>query len=128
MALFRTKAVLEGLIASLRPRSSHRGRDRKQPRRLPARVDDRRPIKITKILTDNGSQITDRFSMKDKTPSGQHAFDKVCAGMDIEHRLAPPRHPQPNGMMEPFERPHQRTFEAAWVRQAGWSRNYLLNY
>jgi len=44
------------------------------------------PIKITKILTDNGSQFTDRFSMKDKTPSGQHAFDRVCAGMDIEHR------------------------------------------
>lgn len=50
------------------------------------------PIKITKILTDNGSQFTDRFSMKDKTPSGQHAFDKVCAGMDIEHRLGPRHH------------------------------------
>ena len=60
------------------------------------------PIKLTKILTDNGSQFTDRFSMKDKTPSGQHAFDKVCAGMDIEHRLAPPRHPQTNGMVERF--------------------------
>lgn len=58
------------------------------------------PIKINKILTDNGSQFTDR--MKDKTPSGQHAFDKVCAGMDIEHRLAPPRHPQTNGMVERF--------------------------
>lgn len=60
------------------------------------------PIKITKILTDNGSQFTDRFSMKDKVPSGQHAFDKVCAGMGIEHRLAPPRHPQTNGMVERF--------------------------
>jgi hypothetical protein len=26
------------------------------------------PIKITKILTDNGSQFTDRFAMKDKKP------------------------------------------------------------
>jgi len=60
------------------------------------------PIKINKILTDNGSQFTDRFSRRDKTPSGQHAFDKVCAGMDIEHRLAPPRHPQTNGMVERF--------------------------
>jgi transposase InsO family protein len=60
------------------------------------------PINITKILTDNGSQFTDRFSMKDKTPSGQHAFDKVCSGMDIEHRLAPPRHLQTNGMVERF--------------------------
>jgi transposase InsO family protein len=60
------------------------------------------PIKITKILTDNGSQFTDRFAMKDKKPSGQHAFDKVCANMAIEHRLAPPRHPQTNGMVERF--------------------------
>ncbi|MDC8756305.1 IS481 family transposase [Janthinobacterium fluminis] len=60
------------------------------------------PVKITKILTDNGSQFTDRFAMKDKKPSGQHAFDKVCAGMEIEHRLAPPRHPKTNGMVERF--------------------------
>jgi transposase InsO family protein len=60
------------------------------------------PIKIIKLLTDNGSQFTDRFSTKDKKPSGQHAFDNVCAGMGIEHRLAPPRHPQTNGMVERF--------------------------
>jgi hypothetical protein len=40
--------------------------------------------------------------MKDKKPSGQHAFDKVCADMVIEHRLAPPRHLQTNGMVERF--------------------------
>src|SRR5450830_981406 len=55
------------------------------------------PIKIIKLLTDNGSQFTDRFTSKDKKPSGRHVFDKVCAGMGIEHRLAPPRHPQTNG-------------------------------
>lgn len=60
------------------------------------------PIKITKILTDNGSQFTNRFSMKNKTPSSQDAFDRVCAGMDIEHRLAPPHYPQTNGMVERF--------------------------
>jgi transposase InsO family protein len=60
------------------------------------------PIKITKILTDNGSHFTDRVAMKDKKPSGQHAFDKVCAGLAIEHPLAPPRHPQTNGMVERF--------------------------
>jgi hypothetical protein len=54
------------------------------------------PMKISKILTDNGSQLTDRFTGKTKRPSGKHAFDKRGAGLEIEHRLAPPRHPQTN--------------------------------
>jgi transposase InsO family protein len=60
------------------------------------------PIKISKILTDNGSQFTDRFASKDKKPSGKHAFDVACSGMDVEHRLAAPRHPQTNGMVKRF--------------------------
>jgi transposase InsO family protein len=60
------------------------------------------PMKIAKVLTDNGSQFTDRFTGKGKKPSGTHAFDKRCAGLGIEHRLAPPRHPQTNGMVERF--------------------------
>jgi transposase InsO family protein len=60
------------------------------------------PIKIAKILSDNGTQFTDRFATKDKKPSGDHAFDRACASMAIEHRLALPRHPQTNGMVERF--------------------------
>ena len=60
------------------------------------------PIKITKILTDNGSQFTDRFASKDKKPSGRHLFDLACGQANIEHCLAPPRHPQTNGMVERF--------------------------
>jgi transposase InsO family protein len=60
------------------------------------------PIRISKILTDNGSQFTDRFATRDKKPSGQHAFDLACAALPAEHRLAPPRHPQTNGMVERF--------------------------
>ena len=60
------------------------------------------PMKIQKILTDNGSQFTDRFTSKDKRASGKHAFDVSCAEMDIVHRLSPPRHPQTNGMVERF--------------------------
>ena len=51
------------------------------------------PIRIIQLLTDNGSLFTDHFTTKDRKPSGQHAFDTVCAAMGIEHRLVPPRHP-----------------------------------
>ena len=60
------------------------------------------PIKIVKLLTDNGSQFTDRFTSKKKEPSGKHAFDRECVWFDIEHRVIPPRHPQTNGMVERF--------------------------
>jgi len=60
------------------------------------------PMKIVKILTNNGSQFTDRFTCKAKEPSGEHAFDQACQTYAIEHRLIPPRHPQTNGMVERF--------------------------
>lgn len=60
------------------------------------------PMVIQKVLTDNGSQFTDRFTSAGKQPSGKHAFDLVCAELGIQHRLAPPRHPQTNGMVERF--------------------------
>ena len=60
------------------------------------------PMKIQTVLTDNGSQFTDRFTSKTRMPSGKHAFDQRCAELAIEHRLCPPRHPQTNGMVERF--------------------------
>jgi len=59
-------------------------------------------IKIKKILTDNGTQFTDRFTSQRKEPTGRHAFDRICAEFGIEHRLSPPKHPQTNGMVERF--------------------------
>lgn len=60
------------------------------------------PMKIFKVLTDNGSQFTDRFTSGKNQPTGEHIFDKTCVELDIEHRLILPRHPQTNGMVERF--------------------------
>ena len=61
------------------------------------------PIRITKILTDNGKEFTDRlFVYRARAASGSHEFDQLCAELGIEHRLTPPKSPQTNGMVERF--------------------------
>lgn len=61
------------------------------------------PMKITKVLTDNGKAFTDRlFGLRRRAATGQHEFDLLCADLGIEHRLAPPMRPQTNGMVERF--------------------------
>jgi hypothetical protein len=74
------------------------------------------PITISKILTDNGSQFTDRFATKDKKPSGKHAFDLACAAIGAEHRLAPPR-PANEWHGRTLQWPHQRTAATDAIRQ-----------
>lgn len=66
------------------------------------RLEQAAPMKIVKLLTDNGSQFTDRFTNKKREPSGRHRFDVRCKALNIEHRLCPPRHPQTNRMVERF--------------------------
>ena len=61
------------------------------------------PIRIVKILTDNGKEFTDRlFASRARAPSGSHEFDQLCTELGIEHRLTPPKSPQTNGMVERF--------------------------
>ena len=75
-------------------------------------------MKIKTILTDTGSQFTDRFTGATKSPSGKHVFDLVCKQLEIDHRLCPPSHPQTNGMVERFngrisEIVNQKRFKSA---------------
>ena len=61
------------------------------------------PIRINKLLTDNGKEFTDRlFASREREPSGHHEFDQLCQELGIEHRLTKPRTPRTNGMVERF--------------------------
>jgi len=60
------------------------------------------PYPITKLLTDNGKEFTDRFIKGRKEPSGNHKFDVECKKHQIEHRLTRPYTPKTNGMVERF--------------------------
>ncbi len=61
------------------------------------------PMKIARVLTDNGKEFTDRlFGLRRRAATGNHDFDRLCAELGIEHRLAPPMRPQTNGMVERF--------------------------
>lgn len=61
------------------------------------------PFHIRTILTDNGKEFTDRYiTSGERTPTGEHVFDQLCAELEIEHRLTRPKRPQTNGMVERF--------------------------
>jgi transposase InsO family protein len=70
---------------------------------------DRFPLEVHTILTDNGSEFTDRFAVDKKAKpqdkrSDDHPFDRICAQRAITHRLTQPFRPQTNGMVERFNR------------------------
>ena len=60
------------------------------------------------VLTDNGSEFTDRFGdarwRTRTTGTGRHAFDRVCQARGIRHKLIRPYRPQTNGKVERFNR------------------------
>jgi transposase InsO family protein len=61
------------------------------------------PLKLQKLLTDNGKEFTDRiFAPRARQPTGEHEFDQLCQALGIEHRLTKPKTPRTNGMVERF--------------------------
>ncbi len=60
-------------------------------------------MRITRVLTDNGREITDRlFGLRRRPATGAREFDRLRAALPIAHRLAPPTRPETNGMKERF--------------------------
>jgi transposase len=70
------------------------------------------PFKITKILTDNGGEFTNKMHYKYQQQNKQtktitpklHPFDEICKKHNIEHRLTKPYTPKTNGMVERFNK------------------------
>ena len=61
------------------------------------------PIRIKKLLTDNGKEFPGRlFASREREPSGHHGFDQLYQALGIKHRLTKPRTPRTDGMVERF--------------------------
>jgi transposase InsO family protein len=91
---------------------------------------DHFPLEVHTILTDNGSEFTDRFAVdkkakpKDK-PSGDHPFDRSCARRAITHRLTQPFQPQTNGRVERFNRRLSEHLNRVPQNRAAHHRRFL---
>jgi transposase InsO family protein len=88
------------------------------------------PLKVHRILTDNGSEFTDRFAVDKKEkphdkPSGAHPFDQACAQRAITHRLTQPFRPQTNGMVERFNRRLAEHLDRLPQNRAAHHRRFL---
>lgn len=88
---------------------------------------------IHTILTDNGSEFTDRFDMdmkgkpRDK-PSGNHPFDHVCKANHIEHRLTRPFRRQTNGIAERFNRRLAQALRSHPAAGTNSGKNKFINH
>jgi len=87
------------------------------------------PFAISKVLTDNGKEFTDRFcATGQRKPTGNHLFDKVCIHHGIEHRLIKPRNPQTNGMVERFNGRIEDILKQTKFKSASHLKESLLKY
>lgn len=87
-------------------------------------------IEVHTVLSDNGSEWTDRFAVDKKNkpkdrPSGDHPVDRLCAGRGITHKLTRPFRPQTNGMVERFNRRLGEHLEQLPRNGAGHHRRFV---
>ena len=95
-----------------------------------ARFLDHFPHPVHTILTDNGSEWTDRFSDDKKgkppgKPSGTHPIDQLCAERRLRHKLTRPYRPQTNGLVERFNRRIGDHLAQRPKRPTGQDRRFL---
>lgn len=77
------------------------------------------PYKPHTILTDNGSQFTNR---KQDLNAFAHIFDRVCEENQIEHRLTKINHPWTNGQVERMN----RTLKEATIKRYNYQNHDQL--
>ena len=68
----------------------------------------RRGIKVECVQTDNGTEFTNRFSVKDR--SHLTLFEATAASLGIRHKLIRPYTPRHNGKVERSHREDQKRF------------------
>jgi len=90
---------------------------------------EKAPFFISRILTDNGKEFTDRFCPTgEREPTGNHLFDQECAEHGIEHRLIKPKKPQTNGMVERFNGRIQEIVQQTRFESAQQLEEALIQY
>ena len=81
------------------------------------------------MSTKPAAAHTDRlFGLRKRAASGQHEFDQLCTDLGIEHRLAPPQHPQTNGMVERFNGRIEDVLRSHHFRSGEELETTLLRY
>ncbi len=78
--------------------------------------------------TEKSSLIGSSASASAPRPAGEHEFDTLCAALDIDYRLTPPKSPQANGMVERFNGRIEEVLQSHHFRSGEELETTLLRY
>lgn len=86
-------------------------------------------MKITRVLTDNGKELTDRlFGLRRRPATGSHDFNRLCGDLGIEHRLSPSMRPRTKGMVARFKGRIEDVVKSHHFRSSDNLERTLLSY